>query len=245
MTKIKIIFILILLSQQLISSTTEEFFLGVKYNSVSEKNEIYKINQTTGESTLLKDFGFPSGFWQPQASFLDSYNGNLYLKGASGTYFKYNPNTDTLSTMATIDNDFQVVFQTPWMGKELIHKNESTGETHIGENSLVTNEVNGRQLLYATNASGEKIDINISNGSDLRINNKSVAGAIAATIAMNQIEISERGLSVGVGLGSFAGSNKMAVGLGYADDINENLSYVFKASTSNNEYGAGVTFNLK
>ena len=49
MTKIRIIFVLVLLSQQLISSTTEEFFLGVKYNSVSEKNEIYKINQTTGE----------------------------------------------------------------------------------------------------------------------------------------------------------------------------------------------------
>ena len=245
MTKIKIIFVLILLSQQLISSTTEEFFLGVKYNSVSEKNEIYKINQVTGESTLMKDFAFPSGFWTPGASFLDSYNGNLFLKDANGTYLSYNPNTDTLSTMAKIDTDFQVVFQTPWMGRELIHKNESTGETHIGENSLVTNEVNGKQLLYATNVRGEKIDINISNGSDLKINNKSVAGAIAATIAMNQIEISEKGLSVGVGLGSFAGSNKMAVGLGYADDINENLSYIFKASTSNNEYGAGVTFNFK
>ena len=175
MTKIKIIFVLVLLSQQLISSTTEEFFLGVKYNSVSEKNEIYKINQVTGESTLMKDFAFPSGFWSP----LDSYNGNLFLRDSNGTYLSYNPNTDTLSTMATIDTDFQVVFQTPWMGRELIHKNESTGETHIGENSLVTNEVNGRQLLYATNARGEKIDINISNGSDLKINNKSVAGAIA------------------------------------------------------------------
>ena len=245
MTNIKTIFLLIFLSQQIVSSTVEDFFLGVKYNSTSEKNEIYKINQTTGESTLLKDFAFPSGFWQPGASFLDSYNGNLFLKDSNGTYISYNPNTDTLSTMASVDTDFQVVFQTPWMGKDLIHKNASTGETHIGENSLVTNEVDGRQLLYATNASGEKIDINISNGSDLKINNKSVAGAIAATIAMNQIEISEKGLSVGVGLGSFAGSNKMAVGLGYADNINENLSYVFKASTSNNEYGAGVTFNFK
>ena len=244
MTKIKIILVLVLLSQQLISSTAEEFFLGVKYNSVSEKNEIYKINQTSGESTLLKDFAFPSGYWKPQASFLDSYNGNLYLKGSGNVLISYNPNTDTLSSFQ-IGSGFQAVFQTPWMGKELIHKNESTGETHIGENSLVTNEVNGKQLLYATDVRGEKIDINISNGSNLRINNKSVAGAIAATIAMNQIEISEKGLSVGVGLGSFAGSNKVAVGLGYADDINENLSYVFKASTSNNEYGAGVTFNFK
>ena len=62
---------------------------------------------------------------------------------------------------------------------------------------------------------------------------------------MNQIEIAEEGLSVGVGLGSFAGSNKIAVGLGYAGALNENLNYVFKASTSNNEYGLGVSFNFR
>ena len=174
-----------------------------------------------------------------------SYNGNLFLKDSDGTYMKFNPKTNELTTLANVDNDFQTVFQTPWMGKDLIYKNADSGETHIGENSLVTSEVNGQQLLYATDANGAKIDINISNGSDLRINNKSVSGAIASTIAMNQIEIAEEGLSVGVGLGSFAGSNKIAVGLGYAGALNENLNYVFKASTSNNEYGLGVSFNFR
>ena len=57
-------------------------------------------------------------------------------------------------------------------------------------------------MVDSSTNGGEKIDINISNGSDLKINNKSIAGAIAATIAMNQIEISEKGLSVGVGRGT-------------------------------------------
>ena len=42
MTKIKIIFVLVLLSQQLISSTAEEFFLGVKYNDASKKMKFTK-----------------------------------------------------------------------------------------------------------------------------------------------------------------------------------------------------------
>ena len=54
MTKIKIIFVLILLSQQLISSTAEEFFLGVKYNSVSEKNEIYNDFYSNGNNFALE-----------------------------------------------------------------------------------------------------------------------------------------------------------------------------------------------
>lgn len=239
---IKYILILFVFCSQIFST---EMFLGVKYNSTSQKNEVYSIDPVSGKSTFLKDFAFPSGFWQPSASFLDSYNGNLYLKDSAGDLIQFNPKDNSVIVIDVEDIDFQSVFQTPWMGKDLIYKNADSGETHIGENSLVTSEVNGQQLLYATDANGAKIDINISNGSDLRINNKSVSGAIAATIAMNQIEIAEEGLSVGVGLGSFAGSNKIAVGLGYAGALNENLNYVLKASTSNNEYGLGVSFNFR
>ena len=82
-----IIFIAILSSS--ISAT--ENFLGVKYNNVSEKNEVYSIDPSTGESTLLVDFAFPSGYWQPSASFLDSYNGNLYMKDSQGDLVEFNP----------------------------------------------------------------------------------------------------------------------------------------------------------
>jgi hypothetical protein len=49
------------------------------------------------------------------------------------------------------------------------------GAIHIGENSLVTEEVGGVQELYAQNALEDAIDINVTNGSDLLINGKSVA----------------------------------------------------------------------
>ena len=219
-----IIFIAILSSS--ISAT--ENFLGVKYNYVSEKNEVYSIDPSTGESTLLVDFAFPSGYWQPSASFLDSYNGNLYMKDSQGDLVQFNPLDNSVTFIDVVDTDFQSVFQTPWIGKDLIFKNAASetqvgdkdngitisnssedteikdsegktiikttaeGETHIGENSLVTVETDGVQLLYATNASEEQININIKKGTDLLIDGVSVSGSLstnATNIATNKTNI--------------------------------------------------------
>jgi hypothetical protein len=62
-------------------------------------------------------------------------------------------------------------------GKNLI-KRDSNGVVSIGENSLKTAEVDGIQKLYATDASGDAIPINITEGSDLQINGVSVQGQI-------------------------------------------------------------------
>jgi hypothetical protein len=50
----------------------------------------------------------------------------------------------------------------------------STGEIHIGENSLITIEENGVQKLYAQDADGKAIPIDITEGSDLLIDGVSV-----------------------------------------------------------------------
>ena len=233
----KLILITIILSNQIFAV---ENFLGVKYNASTQKNEIYTINQETGASTMVKDFAFPSGFWQPSASFLDSYNGNLFLKDSQGVYIKFNPKTNELTTLTSVDSDFQTVFQTPWTGKDFI-KTTSSGETHIGENSLVTLERNGVQELYATDASGNKIDINVTNGSDLLINGKSLSAGIASTIAMSHIDIADEGFSFGVGAGSFSEKERLAIGVGYGGVFDDKYSFKFKATASDNVYGAGIT----
>ena len=51
------------------------------------------------------------------------------------------------------------------------------GAIHIGENSLITVEEDGRQKLYATDANGKPIDIDITNGSRLLINGRDVEKA--------------------------------------------------------------------
>ncbi|MDC0545495.1 hypothetical protein OAO62_01505 [Gammaproteobacteria bacterium] len=220
--------ILMLLAILSMTISATENFLGVKYNSVSEKNEVYSIDPSTGKSTLLVDFAFPSGYWQPSASFLDSYNGNLYMKDSNGDLVQFNPLDNSVTFIDVVDTDFQSVFQTPWIGKDLIFKNAASetqvgdadngitisnssedteikdsegktiikttaeGETHIGENSLVTVETDGVQLLYATNASEEQININIKKGTDLLIDGVSVAGSLstnATNIATNTTSI--------------------------------------------------------
>jgi hypothetical protein len=52
---------------------------------------------------------------------------------------------------------------------------EENGQIHIGQNSLVTSEAGGFQELSAQDALGGSLDINVTNGSDLRVNGVSVA----------------------------------------------------------------------
>lgn len=59
-------------------------------------------------------------------------------------------------------------------GTSLIHKGDD-GSVHIGENSLVTNEVDGEQQLYAEDGAGDPIDINVTNGSGLKVDGETVA----------------------------------------------------------------------
>ena len=72
-------------------------------------------------------------------------------------------------------------------GNTLISEEEN-GEIHIGENSLVTVEKDGVQLLYATDANDEQIDINIKAGTDLLVDGKSVTQALT-DIATNKTNI--------------------------------------------------------
>ena len=178
MRKLLIVLFSLVFSMSSAYAAPQDFFLGVKYNNVAKKNEIYKISQTTGEAILLKQFAFPSGFWQPGASFMDSYNGNLYLKDSNGQYMQYNYINDTLTTTPVMDSDFQTMFQTPWAGSGIVSE-AADGSVHIGENSLVTIETDGKQQLYATNSSGDQIDINIKSGSNLLINGTNVLSSIS------------------------------------------------------------------
>ena len=56
---------------------------GVKYNSQTQKNEIW-LASDDGTETFLIDFRFPSNAWTPANSFSDVKPGKLYLWAASG-----------------------------------------------------------------------------------------------------------------------------------------------------------------
>ena len=75
-------------------------------------------------------------------------------------------------------------------GRDLI-KETSSGEVHIGENSLVTKEESNTQKLWGTDSSGNKIPINIVD-SELQIDGTGVQSQItsnATNITSNDTDI--------------------------------------------------------
>ena len=118
-------------------------------------------------------------------------------------------------------------------GKNLI-KRTSNGEVHIGENSLITKENNGKQELYAKDTSGSPIPINITNGSKLLINGRDVeqsinnVGALSAALTgLPTVSIDSK-LSCGIGTGAHGGN--IAFAGGCASKVNENLAFNAAAS---------------
>ena len=241
------------------SLKAEDLVYGVKWNAGISKNEIYSVNLTTGVTSLKEQFAFPSGYWTPGSSFMDSYNGKYYLKDSENVFMVYDTVADTMSQSASFDSNFQAIYQTPWAGKHLIYANSessttqigeggetaiqisnttseldiqdsdgdtvikvtSDGATHIGENSLVTQEVNGRQELYATGSTGNRIDINIPSGTNLLVDGVDVMDSIDSSVALGAAFASlptnaeGAGYTCGLGTGYHDSASAIAGGCGF------------------------------
>ena len=112
-----------------------------------------------------------------------------------------------------------------------ITRNTQTGEIHIGENSLITNEVAGVQELYAQDGTGDAINIDVTNGSDLLIDGVSVA--TDADVAANTVSIEKlNGNDQEVGSVDF----KIAQAMN-ADELEENEVGIGGTITRNTQTG--------
>ncbi len=72
----------------------------------------------------------------------------------------------------------------------IVYRDPVSGAIHIGENSLITNEVGGQQLLYAEDAGANPIDIRVTNGSNLIVDGNTTVGgdlSVAGTTTTNGI----------------------------------------------------------
>ena len=113
-------------------------------------------------------------------------------------------------------------------------KRENNGEIHIGVNSLITIEQDGKQKLYAQDESGNAIPIDITNGSKLLINGRDVeqsinnVGAMSAALTGLPTIPVDTNLACGVGTGTHGGD--FAFSGGCASKVNENLSVNYAAS---------------
>ena len=131
-------------------------------------------------------------------------------------------------------------------GKNLVKR--VGDELHIGENSLVTVESGGRQKLYATDANGDAIDIDITNGSKLLINGRDVeksidnVGALSAALGSVPTISADSKLTCGLGAGTH--SDAYAISGGCASKLSERVSVNAALATVINNQTGGTTDNL-
>ncbi len=135
-------------------------------------------------------------------------NGNTII--TTGTDAEDGSSTTILGSLDISDSN----------GNTLI-ENKPDGSVHIGENSLVTIESGGRQQLYATDATGSKIDINIPSGTNLLIDGEDVMGSIDSSIALGAAFASlptgaeGAGYTCGLGTGFHDSASAISGGCGF------------------------------
>ena len=192
--------------------------------------KIEKFNPLTGEKTLLLNFDSPHNT-SAGASFVDEYEGKVYIVGSNG-YSIYDIKSNTIEHKTNLPSG-QVIRPVPWGGVNIIEE-KSDGSIHVGENSAVFKEENGREKFWAQDVNGKSIPIDITNGSKLLINGRDVeqsinnVGALSAALTGLPTVPTETTLACGLGTGTHGGD--FAFSGGCASKVNEKLSINYAAS---------------
>ncbi|TCD55394.1 hypothetical protein CWE17_11350 [Synechococcus sp. BS56D] len=183
-------------------------------------NRIFTVDSETGLATLRTTRVFASNGWQSQNSYVDEKTGELVIYNAENGLEAYDLATNSWSIKgAGWTGNYQKVFERPLIvgtdeggsriglgtasiianpngkgvssgdGQKLIRV-EQDGEIHIGENSLITVEENGVQKLYAKDANGNAIPINITEGTKLLIDGVEVTPGDSSQVEDNRQNIS-------------------------------------------------------
>ena len=160
---------------------------------------------------------------------------NEIIKSGSNSTIEIAPNIDNASieigsgsNPTTINNEGLSV-----NGENLIKKS-SDGVTSIGKNSLKLQESGGLQKMWATDANGNSIPIDITNGTKLLINGRDVeqsinnVGALSAALTGLPTVPTDTTLACGLGTGTHGGD--FAFSGGCASKVNEKLSINYAAS---------------
>ena len=267
-------------------------FYDVVDSGDSLNYNIYGVDSSTGEKTLLTTKEFPDGYSSSRIH-VDGQN-RLVVPSTGSTPFvyTYNPETDSWSEninsyfsgtalgkahfttasdgVIVIGDEAGSVIQvgkgsSPLSingegvsvgGSNLIKR--SGGTVSIGENSLKLREQGGRQQMWATDANGDSIDIDIVNGSRLLINGRDVeksidnVGALSAALGSVPAISDDSQFTCGFGAGTH--SSAYALSGGCASRVSDRVSVnAALATVINNHTGdsddnlsarAGFTFRL-
>ena len=210
--------------------------------------KIYGVT-SFGNETLLDTFessntGIDSFNATFEKAIIDQYEGKLYFEinefgpqaiPVLNGVLEYDLETNTLSKVqanGNVDLDNYELY--PQRIKQMIRKDNSTGITSVGENSLKLKETNKTQQLWGTNNEGNIVPIDITNGSKLLINGRDVEqsinniGAMSAALTGLPTVPTNSKLACGLGTGTHGGD--FAFSGGCASKVNEKLTINYAAS---------------
>ena len=251
---------------------------AVKYNSSTAKNEIWSVPDTGSATLVESFAFDSNSWSPSESYTDSITGVIYMLDTSDATYVTYDPATDTLTKNVTngyvagyqklfpkivpVDDIISntttsaaVAAATQIKTNNLLDSSGDTmikvtadGATHIGKNSLVTIEQNGKQSLYATDASGNKIDIDVNNGSNLLINGVSVVdkinGSVAMGAALSSLPKSPDGTTTLCGLGAGYHDESIAISYGCSMDaknFTSSKSRIFKNASLN--FGSTIAYN--
>ncbi len=158
--------------------------------------DIFSVNIDTGVTSLIKSWVSGNVCVSGDPAETVAFGSGTNYDGATGLFYDHHANGTVkvwdLNNNATLVKTYPA-FSFSGGGtrdvngignigqSKIIDSNGNTflekkadGSVHIGENSLVTQEVNGVQQLYATDANGDQIDINIKSGTNLLIDGTNI-----------------------------------------------------------------------
>ena len=210
----------------------------------------YEINNVDTFNVINSDFSvLPAN---------SSSGSSLVSKGSNGSIILGSSSAITSLKIGTGANPTTIHRNGLKVGGENLIRRSSDGAVHIGENSLVLKESGGRQKMWATNAAGERIDIDITNGSRLLINGRDVeksidnVGALSAALGSVPAISADSPFTCGFGAGTH--SSAYAISGGCASRVSDRVSVnAAIATVINNGTGdsddnvsarAGFTFKL-
>jgi hypothetical protein len=238
---------------------------GTSYNCSSNaggfgtvSRDLWKVNSSTGGATNVASFDTnscsgltESGTSFETGSYVDKNSGNFYALQSDKTFKIFSGTDGSLLGTTTAPSLTNVTLDglshtgtatiVDTSGKKVLEK-KSDGSIHFGENSFITREYGGHQEIYATNAAGSAIDLNVTNGSDLLVNGTSVMGSIrgladgvrgttAMSAALSSVPAmsGDREFECGVGVGSYSSKQALAMSCGarFDDQITANFGASF------------------
>ena len=212
----------------------------IKYYGVSSSGAETLLN--TWESSTSNVSYFDGGLEDAR---VDQYKGKIYsevnefILGEDGyttittTVLEYDLLKNTVEKVDNISTIENIVIY-PKDIESMIKKDNSTGITSLGENSLKLKETSNSQEMWATDSQGRIAPINITNGSKLLINGRDVeqsinnVGALSAALTGLPTVPTDTTLTCGLGTGTHGGD--FAFSGGCASKINEKLSVNYATS---------------